>query len=135
MYLEEEKLDCNTCKYSPKVEDMKHSTPPPPPHESGPAQFESLLKLCTIAHTESCSHTDPDDYEGVSMSLEIPADGDRVCINISIVDDNLYEDLEEIFSVCIDSDDDLVTVAFSKAEVTIVDNNGEYNVISLGVIL
>ena len=65
------------------------------------------------------------------MSLEIPADGDRVCINISIVDDSLYEDLEEVFSVCIDSDDALVTVAFSKAEVTIVDNNGEYNIIPL----
>lgn len=70
---------------------------------------------------------DPDDYLGLNEMLIIEAGERRSCVNITILEDQVYELNSQMFSVCISSSDPVVMTAFDKSFVTIVDSTGEQN--------
>lgn len=53
-----------------------------------------------------------------------PSDGDKKCVNVTIVDDSLVENNEE-FSLTLTTSDSAVSLTSSEATVTIIDNDGK----------
>ena len=65
----------------------------------------------------------PDDYTAVSVPLTFSESNTMECVNISINADALDE-VSEMFSVNLDTDDSSVILDPQSAPVTIIDSNG-----------
>ena len=61
--------------------------------------------------------------------MTIPAGSNRACVNYTIIDDDIAEELHEQFEVTLTipnaAEARLITVTNSSSTVTIVDNDGE----------
>ena len=69
--------------------------------------------------------TDPEDYLGLSGMLILAIGEREVCVNITIIPDEVYELSIEVFAVCIGSDDPDVVTVFGKSLVNIIDNTSK----------
>ncbi len=74
--------------------------------------------------------TAPADYTAVTVPLVFDSTTSRVCVNISTLDDSIYED-SEVFDVNVDTGDPNVIVAPDTGEITIRDVDGINNYIML----
>ena len=71
--------------------------------------------------------TDPADYLGLDAVLILAAGEREVCTNITIVPDDLYEPGgNEVFAVCLESNDPSVVVVLGKSLVEVIDNTGDH---------
>lgn len=69
---------------------------------------------------------DGDDFIGGSFSRSVDTSSSRmVCINTSIIDDTVVEEVES-FTVSVSTTDTAVTISPSSATVIIIDNDGEF---------
>jgi len=69
---------------------------------------------------------DGDDFIGGSFSRFVDTSSSRmVCINTSIVDDTVVEEVES-FTVSVSTTDTAVTISPSSATVIIIANDGEF---------
>lgn len=69
----------------------------------------------------------PDDYEGIAVSLTFTADevGSREeCTNVSIVNDQLVEEIES-FAVFINSSDTSVSIGRDNSSIILLDSSGK----------
>ena len=75
------------------------------------------------------SAEDGSDYTAVSSPLTFPAtasaDNVMLCINVSITDDLVFEELEN-FTVTVTTTNPRVTLGNNATTVTITDNEGQY---------
>ena len=72
-------------------------------------------------------NTAPDDFEEITTDLSFPPDGDMsrmLCVNLSIVPDELVEDTE-IFNVTISTSDTSVIISKPTSDVFILDDSGK----------
>jgi len=68
---------------------------------------------------------DGDDFIGGSFSRFVDTSSSMVCINTSIIDDTVVEEVES-FTVSVSTTDTAVTISPSSATVIIIDNDGEF---------
>lgn len=67
----------------------------------------------------------PADYLELSQILILEAGENEVCVNITILPDDIYELVSDVFLVCIGSDDPSVVVTIAKSLVAIIDSTSK----------
>ena len=71
------------------------------------------------------------DYTAVSTLLTFPAttssDDIMQCIDVSILDDSVFEGPAETFTVTVTTTNPRVTLGNNNTTVTIIDNDGQYD--------
>ena len=80
------------------------------------------LFLHNIHHLPS----DKMDYTAASGEFTFSSSSSQQCVNITILDDSVFESMLETFSVNIDTSVDRVVLEPNTTVVQIVDNDGEW---------
>ena len=68
-------------------------------------------------------HTAPEDYETVTSELTFNSLSNRGCISVTLQDDNLLENIEEI-GVSLITEDEQVILTPDTAIITVIDTDG-----------
>ena len=75
---------------------------------------------------------DGEDYVGGSVSFTIQNAENRACLNISIIDDSVFENIEDFqVTLTIDSPPPELSLTTTVANVSITDNDGQYKPFSI----
>ena len=65
-----------------------------------------------------------EDYDSVDQLLMLSSSVSRACVNITITDDDRYEE-DETFDVIVTTDEPRVTIGPDTASIVIFDDDGE----------
>ena len=71
--------------------------------------------------------TEPNDYQAVNSELVFDSDNERQCISVSLENDGVLENIEEL-QVSLTSDDEDVVLDPVKAIVSVLDTDGNTNI-------
>lgn len=76
-------------------------------------------------------HTVGSDYSAVEKILSLPVgseSGDKICIDVAIIDDAIIEEIEQFAIHLLVHDLNVdVPMAYAYADVNIIDDDGNYN--------
>ena len=95
----------------------------------------SLAREIAISlSTQDGSAKNPDDYSAMSATLIFNSNNDVQCVNISLMDDDILEGMED-FEVSLDQgEEERVILSPERAVVTIVNDDSEYRE-NFGIVL
>ncbi len=103
-------------------------------HNSPRMHDTSCLILVQLSLYSLLHHAAPMDFIALSVSILIASSPARICRNVTIVDDSVVENQQEVFLLTLNTTDVRIVFDRATASVVIQDNDGEIKIANRSLI-